>query len=685
MAAPHVTGAAVLLIDYSRQNGEQWSANEIKVRLMNNAYSFGEDSPQDIGVFHAGAGYVDVYAAAKADTAVSVSYDRVVYGNIRQGPPFAQATLTTTQTGSFSFNSVGTLGQANQLTLLSTPSPNVRTLSASITNESNSVRTYTIDYEFTNNPGNAMTLTFCQRSIRVAAGETVDFSATATARGNVAAGFYQGHIFVREGNTLVARLPFALVGESAVQVSASELNFNLGEGQTAPASIDRINVLHGTNITDFLNSYHNGFPENGPANERYVFEGWYLDAGFTRPLTTGTVMPAANTTLHAKWAICTNIQIATGESHSLVIREDGSLWTWGQNAGSADGRNADGRLGVGDANDRDIPTRVLDENVSGVRWIAASGGRNFSVAIRDDGTLWSWGRNNEGQLGLGSADNIPRLAPTEVPTAGISGDRWTSVSAGFYYALAIRDDGTLWSWGRNSNGSLGLGDSTRRTSPIKVSVAGVDEWKMVAAGTSYSLAICSDGTLWSWGQNAQGRLGLGDTLSRNTPTKVSTTGISGNRWIHAEADWSHSLAIRCDGTLWAFGNNHGGQLGTGGSTVHHALRPTLVSTTNVSGDRWSDITAGHVHTLGIRDDGILWSWGSSLATGLGDRFVRGVPTKPSPPEGSGNRWIAVETGISHTIALCSDNILWAWGAGSRGELGIGERNGRPSPTEVLMP
>ncbi|MCL2438853.1 MAG: S8 family serine peptidase, partial [Coriobacteriia bacterium] len=296
MSAPHVAGAAALLVDYSRQNGGQWSASEIKVRLMNNAFPFGTN----VGVFDSGAGYVDVYAAAHADTVVTTTFDRAVRGTSAQ---FIPANFTDSQTGSFSFGNVGNMGDTNGLSLLSTPVSNVRTLQTTIENNSSLARTYTIDYNFTNNPSDAALLTFSQRQITVPPGQSAGFSTTVTVQGAVAAGFYQGHIYVREGTDLVTRSPFALVNENAVNVNAHRLEFNLGSAQTTPASIDAINVLTGTTLTSFLTNYHDGFLPSDPIRAGYTFAGWYLDGSFTIPLVGSTLMPASSTTLHARWIL----------------------------------------------------------------------------------------------------------------------------------------------------------------------------------------------------------------------------------------------------------------------------------------------------------------------------------------------------------------------------------------------
>ena len=308
MAAPHIAGAAALLAQYGRNHGGEWSADEIKVRLMNNAIPFGSG----LGAFDAGVGFANVYAAATTDTVVSVNYDRVVQ---QAGVAFNNQNFATTRTGSFSFGSVGQL-----LSTTLDPDINLRTLVASIENNSNEAQTYTIEYSFMRNPGNAAMLTLSRRTVTIAPGEASDFTASMSVAGNVVgangiAGFYEGRILVRNASNgeIVANLPFALANQQTVNVAANELTFNLGgtvENPVTPASIDGINVNVGTGLAYFIDNHHRGFtyqyggfPTSGLERVGYTFAGWYLDANFTTPLTSETVMPGANTVLHARWSV----------------------------------------------------------------------------------------------------------------------------------------------------------------------------------------------------------------------------------------------------------------------------------------------------------------------------------------------------------------------------------------------
>jgi alpha-tubulin suppressor-like RCC1 family protein/subtilisin family serine protease len=672
MAAPHVAGAATLLIDYSRQNGEQWTAAEIKTRLMNSSMSFGEGSSQNVGVFHAGSGYINVYRAARANTNVSVIYDRVPYGSMQFPLELSRQNLTDTHTGSFSFGNVGVLGQTDTLALLSTPSPNVRTLETVISNNGPESRTYTIDYSFRNNPNSAMTLTLSTRSLTVDPGESANFSATASVGGLLSQGFYEGHIYVHDGDSLVARLPFALVNEAAIQVPAGKLSFNLGEEQAVPDRIDSIKVLEGVGILDFLENYHDGFPSAGPTRNDLSFAGWYLDAEFSQAVTLDTIMPLADVTLHARWSFGGEVQLEAASNHSLFLDEEGILWAWGS--------NNTGQLGLGDTTNRNIPTQISDEGVSGERWVDVSTSSSHTLALRDDGSFWAWG---DSRLLVGNLVAARHL-PARVPDENVSGNEWVSISAATNASFALRDDGTLWSWGTAS--SAGTGASFVHGRLGKVVAAGVEGWKKISSDF-HLLAICSNGSLWTWGaagHEIPGFIGSGHV---STPVRISDEGVSGNNWVYVEAGTSKFFAIRDDGTLWAWGNNIDGELGTG-ARANRIESPTLVSIDGVSGDRWVSIVSGANQTYAFRDDGSVWTWGlmHNLGTGrnLGSNWITArilTPIELRSP--SGDFWAKVSTGHNHTLAVAPEGSLWAWGSGGLGQIGMGYSTQKLVPGEVF--
>ncbi|MBT9177227.1 MAG: putative serine protease HtrA [Firmicutes bacterium] len=347
--------------------------------------------------------------------------------------------------------------------------------------------------------------------------------------------------------------------------------------------------------------------------------------------------------------------VVSGQEHSLAIRSDGTLWAWGG--------NASGQLGLGNNNHAPVPTQVGTAN----NWVAIAAGDSHSLAIAADGTLWAWGANWVGQLGLG--DTQSRNHPLRVGT----GNTWVSIAAGGWHSLAIRSDGTLWAWGLNADGQIGVGHTANSLSPTQVDLAA--NWAAVAAGTWHSLATRRDGTLWAWGWNGHGQLGVGHTSLANIPTRVGLA----NDWLITTGGSFHSLGLRRDGSLWAWGSNANGALGLGDSPDARTspLRVGIDS-------NWTHVAAGHTHSTAIRGDGSLWTWGSNSAgeLGLGDFSTRSHPTMV----GGGLLWRTVVAGGRSSFAITQQGGLWASGTdGHMGNLGLGLGTGRTRATAVTSP
>ena len=245
----------------------------------------------------------------------------------------------------------------------------------------------------------------------------------------------------------------------------------------------------------------------------------------------------------------------------------------------------------------------------------------------------------------------------------------TAVEAGGFHTVALKNGGTVWAWGDNSTGQLGDGTvGINRGTPVQVS--GLTNVLAIAGGGSHTVALKSDGTVWAWGYNYNGQLGDGTTTFRTTPVPVS--GLS--NVLALAAGSYHTVALKSDGTVWAWGDNRAGQLGDG--TTINRLTPVQVSgLSNVLA-----LAAGSYHTVALKSDGTVWAWGSNDFGQLGDGTTTSRMT-PVPVSGLSNV-IALAAGIYHTVALKSDGTVWALGYNDFGQLGDGTTTSRTTPVQV---
>jgi alpha-tubulin suppressor-like RCC1 family protein len=210
-------------------------------------------------------------------------------------------------------------------------------------------------------------------------------------------------------------------------------------------------------------------------------------------------------------------------------------------------------------------------------------------AIKTDGTLWTWGRNNFGQLGL--SDTINRSSPVQVG-ALTNWAKLNETASSAYQCAVIKTDGTLWTWGRSLNGSLGHGNATTYSSPKQVGA--LTNWASIALSYNNAAALKTDGTLWTWGFNADGQLGLNNRTNYNSPMQVGVA----TDWSKVGAAYSFALATKTNGTLWSWGRNNYGQLGLNIITTNAGSRssPTQVGTETY----WADVFVGGNTTLAFR-------------------------------------------------------------------------------------
>jgi hypothetical protein len=320
-------------------------------------------------------------------------------------------------------------------------------------------------------------------------------------------------------------------------------------------------------------------------------------------------------------------QVACGRFHTTAIKTDGTLWTWG--------RNGAGQLGDNTTTNRSTPVTTF---AGGTNWKQVSAGVFYTAAIKTDGSLWLWGENNAAQLG----NNVSGSDRSTPVTTFTGGNNWKSVDCGGYHTVAIKTDGSLWNWGRNNNGQLGDFSTTQRNIPV-TTFAGGTTWKQVSAGQEVTFGIKTDGTLWSWGAGAGGRLGNFAVTDRSTPV---TTFAGGTNWKQISCESDHTAAIKTDGSLWTWGLGSLGRLGTNDTIT----RSTPV-TTFAGGNNWKSVVGARENTAALKTDGSLWVWGYSGDGTLGTNDTTNRST-PVTTFAGGNNWKQVSGGV-HTAAIQS--------------------------------
>jgi len=371
-------------------------------------------------------------------------------------------------------------------------------------------------------------------------------------------------------------------------------------------------------------------------------------------LLTVVVLFTAAATGFAQPAKATNVtfkEVAAGSTFSLAIMEDNSLWSWG--------RNSYGQLGDGTTTHRDFPAKILS-NVTAV----AAGGMH-ALAILSGGDLWAWGLNSYGQLGDGTQSTssmFTSINQNKSTPVRIMGDV-IDIAAAEFHSLAVKKDGSLWAWG-----SVHIPEAGTRitvSAPVKI----MDNVVFSAAGDHFDLAIKSDGSLWGWGTNSYGQLGDGTRTFRPEPVKL----MENVKTVAAGGDYA--IAVKTDGSLWTWGMILPDDNATMRSIVPDPVK--LMDDVTV-------ITAGKKHSLAIKRDGSLWSWGSNNYGELGDgtRNTGGSTQTKAQPVKIMQGVIAAAAGNEFSIAVKEDGSVWTWGNHIPG-LGDGSDKLRRLPEKIM--
>jgi alpha-tubulin suppressor-like RCC1 family protein len=402
--------------------------------------------------------------------------------------------------------------------------------------------------------------------------------------------------------------------------------------------------------------------------------------------------------------------VSAGGEHALALSDTGEVWAWGN--------NTSGELGDGTTRGSILPVRVI--GLTGVTLIAAGGGH--SLAYRgSDGSIWAWGSNSSGQLGqpIAVRRSLSPVAITGLPAL-------QGIATGGFHSLALATDGTVYAWGSNTEGQLGLGDFTDRAAPAAVTIP--DLALAIGAGATHSLAVVgATREVWAWGSNTWGQLGSGlqGKPGEGVANPQPAIGIRGADQV-AGGD-IHSIARTTDGRVWGWGYNTEGQVGNGDLTPPNVgiLRPTLL--TGITGV--SAIDAGGQSSIAEKPDGSVWMWGSNqlgtcgvngrvdprvptqvvnlpgaVAISVGGKFamalapprstsgvlVVGDPRadtstpvpRPSVHPAAGLTDVAMlAAGWHHALALDAQHRIWAWGDNTSGQIGL---PGAPGDAPALV-
>ena len=334
------------------------------------------------------------------------------------------------------------------------------------------------------------------------------------------------------------------------------------------------------------------------------------------------------------------------------------------------GLGNNGYLGTNDNVWRSSPVQTI---AGGGNWKLVSAGQYLVASIKTDGTLWTWGQNNHGQLGTNNT--TARQSPVQTISAGTD---WKVVTCGLDHVTSIKTDGTLWSWGLNDKGQLGDNSLVKKSSPVQI-VGGGTNWKFVSAGINHVGAIKTNGTLWMWGNDFYGETGNNNGefgLAYSSPVQTISAGTN---WRLVSCGWYYTTAIKTDGTLWLWGRNQYGQLATNNTTNRSSPVQTISGGTD-----WKLVSAGKRHVAAIKTDGTLWLWGSNTYGQLGNNDSGTNRSSPVQTFSAGTNWKIVGAHLGDcTGGIKTDGTLWVWGANHYGHLGLNTRTAMSTPTQSL--
>ncbi len=339
--------------------------------------------------------------------------------------------------------------------------------------------------------------------------------------------------------------------------------------------------------------------------------------------------------------------LASGTYHNCILGDDGNPWCWG--------KNEEGQLGLGNyLSPQILPTQANTSGVSGSKWTSLAAGAYTTCGIRNDGTAWCWGDNTFGQLGNNSNDPLFNL-PVLVGTPSVSGSRWTAISPSADVTCGLRDDGSLWCWGSNASGLLGNNDSSHTNSKLPVQVTGT--YQFIAAGYTHSCAIRDNGDAYCWGLGTNGT--LGDNTGSSSDGPVLVNGAGTGKYVDIDMGQFHTCGLQTDGTAWCWGDDSSGQLGRG-----VGLDSSNIPVAVTGGHIFTQIEAGLSTTCALDVDGEIWCWGYGTEGNLGNGSSSNYSIEPVQVVSTGltgTRFVNLWYGASFGCGQRDDNSLWCWG------------------------
>ncbi|MFI8631293.1 RCC1 domain-containing protein [Microbacterium sp. NPDC077663] len=353
--------------------------------------------------------------------------------------------------------------------------------------------------------------------------------------------------------------------------------------------------------------------------------------------------------------------ITSGQDHSLSVSEDGSVYAWGS--------NGSGQLGDGTTARSLVPVHLAAQLFGGQKVTAVASGDHHSVALAENGRVFTWGNNNFGQLGNGTT--VASRVPVEIDANRFGGRRISAVAAGDYFTVVVADDGSVFSWGSNGAGQLGNGKTGSAPYPVLVGAQHFGGQKVAAlsAGSDHTVAVTTDGSVYAWGSNGSGQLGIGAAPRSHTPAQVGRERFGGQGVKTIVAGDYHTAAIATDGSVYTWGWNGSGQLGDG--TLNTSSTPVHLSSEQFGGRAITSIAAGFAQTAAVAEDGSVYDWGFNSRGQLGNgTTVRSLAPVHLESNSFGAQKIrAVTAKDQHTLAIADDGTLYAWGNNENGQLG----------------